>query len=182
MAVDVDSKTYYELLGVARDAGVDEIKRAYRDMSRIFHPDSNFYADLVSEPPNEKHIAIFKRLTQAYNTLTDDAKRAQYDQTLLSGTLKGWEDDEDEDHPPFAATQFATGSGASAAHKSPRSQSFGKLTKEQLHGRSGEQQAARQEEEFNMVESLEPISALVRKPKLLDQILRMLQTKNKVRK
>ena len=165
MAVDVESKTYYELLGVARDAGIDEIKRAYRDMSRIFHPDSNFYSDIISEAPNERHIAIFKRLALAYETLTDEEKRTRYDQTILNGTLKTWEDQDYVDTPPFSATQFTQSNQATgvSATRNGKTQSFGVVPEDP------------QADELIIVETLEPLSSLVRKPKLLDQILKLLK-------
>ena len=61
---------YYELLGVARDAGQDEIKKAFRKLARQFHPDVN------KEPAAE---AKFKEVNEAYEVLSDEQKRAAYD-------------------------------------------------------------------------------------------------------
>lgn len=91
-SVSWEEKNYYELLGIAREASVDDIKRAYRDMSRIFHPDSNFYSDIAPEPMSPKHLEIFRRITHAYETLCDDKARAEYDTLLTQGTLPEWED------------------------------------------------------------------------------------------
>lgn len=64
-------KDYYEVMGVARTASQDEIKRAYRKLARKFHPD-------VSK---EKHAEDkFKELQEAYEVLKDPEKRAAYDQ------------------------------------------------------------------------------------------------------
>ena len=60
---------YYEILGVSRDASADEIKKAYRKQARKLHPD---YAGPESEED-------FKNLQVAYDTLSDENKRAQYD-------------------------------------------------------------------------------------------------------
>ncbi len=65
-------RNYYDILGVARDASNDEIKKAYRKMARQYHPDLN-PGDKVAE---EK----FKALGEAYEVLSDTTKRAQYDQ------------------------------------------------------------------------------------------------------
>lgn len=64
-------KDYYETLGVARDAGEAEIKKAYRKLAHQYHPD-------VSKEAGAE--ARFKEIAEAYQTLKDPAKRAAYDQ------------------------------------------------------------------------------------------------------
>lgn len=61
---------YYALLGVARDAGPDEIKRAYRRLARELHPDVN---------PDPETQDRFKEVTAAYEVLSDPQKRQMYD-------------------------------------------------------------------------------------------------------
>ena len=63
-------KDYYKILGVARGAGDEEIKKAYRKLARKFHPD-------VSKEPNAKEK--FQEVSEAYETLRDKEKRAAYD-------------------------------------------------------------------------------------------------------
>ncbi|MEP9411940.1 MAG: molecular chaperone DnaJ [Candidatus Brocadia sp.] len=68
-----DKKDYYELLGVDRTASKDEIKAAYRALAKKFHPDLNKDNPKLAE---EK----FKEISEAYEVLIDDDKRARYDQ------------------------------------------------------------------------------------------------------
>lgn len=67
----MEYKDYYKIMGVARDATQDEIKRAYRKLSRKYHPD-------VSKDKNAE--ARFKELGEAYEVLKDPEKRTAYDQ------------------------------------------------------------------------------------------------------
>src|SRR6202789_4258482 len=64
-------KDYYEVLGVARGADADAVKRAYRKLARKYHPD-------VSKEKNAE--TKFKEVQEAYEVLRDTEKRAAYDQ------------------------------------------------------------------------------------------------------
>ncbi len=66
------AKDYYAVLGVAKGASPDEIKKAYRKLAIKYHPDKN-----PGDKPSEEK---FKELTEAYAVLSDTDKRKQYDQ------------------------------------------------------------------------------------------------------
>ncbi len=68
----MSKRDYYEVLGVNRDASEEDIKKAYRKLAMKYHPDRN--------PDNTKAEEHFKEAKEAYETLSDEQKRAAYDQ------------------------------------------------------------------------------------------------------
>lgn len=64
-------KDYYKILGVEKDAGENEIKKAYRKLAIVHHPDKN--------PDDETAADRFKEIQEAHETLSDPQKRARYD-------------------------------------------------------------------------------------------------------
>src|SRR5512136_1645202 len=67
-----NKRDYYDVLGVNRTASEDELKSAYRKLALKFHPDKN--------PGNKEAEEKFKEAAEAYEVLSDDNKRARYDQ------------------------------------------------------------------------------------------------------
>lgn len=66
-------KNYYTILGINDKASIDEIKKAYRQLAIQYHPDKN-------KDPSATHM--FKDISEAYQVLSDQNKRSEYDQTL----------------------------------------------------------------------------------------------------
>lgn len=62
-------RDYYDVLGVSRSASKDDIKKAFRDLARQYHPDINKSADAESQ---------FKEINEAYGILSDDDQRSRY--------------------------------------------------------------------------------------------------------
>jgi molecular chaperone DnaJ len=73
-------RDYYDILGVSRSADKSEVKKAYRRLARQYHPDVNKADDAESK---------FKEINEAYEVLSDDDKRARYDQFGHAGVGMG---------------------------------------------------------------------------------------------
>ncbi|GAJ25460.1 chaperone protein DnaJ [Liquorilactobacillus sucicola DSM 21376 = JCM 15457] len=76
-----ENRDPYEVLGVSKDASAAEIKKAYRKLSKKYHPDLN------KEPGAEQK---FKEVNEAYEILSDPQKKAQYDQYGSTGGQQGF--------------------------------------------------------------------------------------------
>lgn len=108
---------YYELLGVARDATAEQIKKAYRRMAMKYHPDV-----ATEEGAAEK----FKQIQEAYDVLSDDNKRSIYDRggDPLGGGRAGYGGFGDFGGAGFDFTNLVDamfGGGAGGANRGPRS-------------------------------------------------------------
>jgi len=120
----MEYKDYYEIMGVARDATQDEIKRTYRKLARKYHPDVSKEADAE---------ARFKELGEANEVLKDPEKRAAYDQLGAN-----WKAGQDFRPPPDWDAGFEfSGGGYTAGEAGAHSDFF-----EDLFGRAGAYQQA----------------------------------------
>ena len=72
-----NKRDYYEVLGVEKGASAEEIKKSYRKKAMKYHPDRN--------PGDKEAEEKFKELGEAYEVLSDDDKRARYDQFGFAG-------------------------------------------------------------------------------------------------
>jgi curved DNA-binding protein len=108
----MDYKDYYKIMGVARDASQDELKRVYRRLARKYHPD-------VSKEANAEDK--FKEVQEAYEVLKDPEKRAAYDQLGSQ-----WRSGQEFRPPPEWGQQFEfTGGGDDAGFSDFFSSLFG---------------------------------------------------------
>src|SRR5688500_11884630 len=73
---------FYVVLGLAREATLADVKRAYRRLARRYHPDIN--------PGDDTAAAIFRRVAEAYEILSDPKRRRQYDVSGPSGVAQGF--------------------------------------------------------------------------------------------
>ena len=77
-------RDYYDVLGVSPGAGADEIKRAYRQLARRYHPDIS----------GDERAAAFLEVSRAFEVLRDAERRRSYDAGRLSGIRADWLADE----------------------------------------------------------------------------------------
>lgn len=75
-------KSHYEVLGVPSSASDAEIKAAYREKAKEFHPDKNKGSDTAA--------AMFIKVSEAYEVLKDKSKRTKYDATLINSSGPSW--------------------------------------------------------------------------------------------
>jgi curved DNA-binding protein len=86
-------RNYFELLGIDATASAEEVKRAYRQMARKYHPDMN--------PGDKAAEEKFKLLGEAYEVLSDPSKRAQYEEYSRFWNQKGFRRGEKSRSGPF---------------------------------------------------------------------------------
>jgi curved DNA-binding protein len=101
-------RNYYSILGVPRDASSEEIKKAYRRLARKYHPDMN--------PGNEAAEEQFKAINEAYEVLSDEVKRSQYDQYGQYWNQTGFQGGKAPSRPP-ATKPAGSRAGSNTAYE-----------------------------------------------------------------
>ncbi len=96
----MEYKDYYKILGVARGASADEIKKAFRKLARKYHPDVN--------PGDKKAESKFKEINEAYEVLSDTEKRSKYD-TLGPNWQEQFGPSMSNTHRAYSTSNGATG-------------------------------------------------------------------------
>jgi curved DNA-binding protein len=91
------AESLYESLGVARTASADEIRKAYRKLARKHHPDVN--------PGNAAAEAAFKKISAAYDVLSDDKKRKAYDEFGEASLQSGFDPAKARDYARWQDTR-----------------------------------------------------------------------------
>lgn len=74
------STNYYQILGVQKEASLDEIKKSYRTLAKIWHPDKN--------NGSQESVSKFKLISEAYETLSNKRSREEYDEQLNYGNMR----------------------------------------------------------------------------------------------
>ncbi len=129
-------KDYYEILGVARTASSDEIKKAYRKLAHQYHP------DVSKDPAGE---AKFKEVGEAYTTLKDKEKRAAYD--ALGRHSAG---EEFRPPPNWAGSQAYQGGQAFSFDDIDLADLFASFSKGHRHPQQSGQQPAMPGQDYEM--------------------------------
>lgn len=106
---------YYNILGITESASQDEIKSAYRNLAKQWHPDLN--------KDNPDAEAKFKQINEANDTLSDPQKRAQYDQQRKFGNMNGGS--------PFGPGEFNFNFGHGSPFDDMINQFFGQAFRQQ---------------------------------------------------
>ncbi len=88
---------YYKTLGVSREASLDQIKKAYRELAFKYHPDRN--------SGNSEAEEQFKRINEAYSVLGDPSKKTRYDLGGYSDTSNPWGNQAQGNYNPFGTQQ-----------------------------------------------------------------------------
>ena len=111
-------KDYYKILGLNKNATEDEIKKAYRKLAKKWHPDKN----------NGLETDTFKKINEAYDVLSNEKKREEYDNEMLFGFSFEFKSFYPEGVNPFKKTSM----DLNAEDDEKLSKMFAKLRKEKI--------------------------------------------------
>jgi DnaJ-class molecular chaperone len=113
------AESLYDILGVARTASADEIRKAYRKLARAHHPDVN--------PGNTAAEEKFKKVSAAYDVLSDDKKRAAYDEFGDASLQGGFDPQKARDYERWQRAQQQRASRFHDTDDGPASFDFSEL-------------------------------------------------------
>jgi len=126
----VDATDYYTVLGVARGATADEIKRQYRKLARKHHPDVN--------PGDKDAEEKFKQISAAFDVLSDEEKRKLYDEFGLEGLRGGFDPEQARAYKSWNDGRATSGDrGADIPFDFDFGDLFGARTSTRRRGREG---------------------------------------------
>ena len=114
------AESLYDVLGVSKDASPDAIRSAYRNLARKYHPDVN--------PGDKKAEERFKKISAAYEVLSDDKRRAAYDEFGEESLQGGFDPDKAREYKRWRQTrqQRATDFGGEGPFEFDFSELFGR--------------------------------------------------------
>jgi len=100
-------QNHYEVLGISRSAAAPEIRKTYISLAKLYHPDQHFRPEMSDR--KERLTDLFHAIHEAYDTLTDQAKRDRYDSELARGGAKRRPVEHVQDNRSRAAEKFREG-------------------------------------------------------------------------
>ncbi len=168
--MDLSTRTYYDLLGISRTATTEEIKAVYKEIARVYHPDSNFYDEIIGDELDNgtNESDVFKAITAAYNTLVNEERRREYDQSLPP-ELPGWQsENEVHENSLNSRTNWDNDAIASDRYNARKRKPTGSFGREAVREFGVPGKSSFDDIEFG--KNIEPVSALFRRPGLLARI------------
>lgn len=168
--MNLASKNFYELLGVDRTATVDQIKLVYKEIARVYHPDSNFYDEILDGvEQGSGEMDIFKVITAAYNTLIHEERRKEYDASLPP-ELPDW--DNMEAGELSSRTNWDGSEDPKDRHSARKRKPTGTFGREMVRQFGTEQTSSFDDIEFGR--NIEPVSSMFRRPGFFSKFRRFL--------
>ena len=88
--MDDTKRNHYQLLGLEKGATIEEIKQAFKEIALVYHPDSNFFDEILGGtesilPPDD--MKKFQEISHAYSILSNESKRQAYDAELAKNEI-----------------------------------------------------------------------------------------------
>ena len=170
--MDLSTRTYYDLLGVSRTASVEEIKAVYKEIARVYHPDSNFY-DEILESVNvaDPGMDLYKMITAAYNTLINEERRREYDASLPP-ELPQWDSELDALGEPLSSrTNWDADEELRDRYSARKRKPTGSFGREAIREFGTPGKSSFDDIEFG--KNIQPVSAMFRRPGVLSKLKRI---------